>query len=345
MRSEPDDQTTLAGEVAIKLLGGFGASRGGRAIAPSVWRLRKGREVVKILSLAPGHRLHREQLLEALWPELDPAAGANNLHQVVHVARRALGADAIELRDELLTLHASVDVDDFEQAARHARRSGSAAARRAALSLYGGELLPENRYDDWASTRREEIEQLRAELEEAGGSAGDQRLSALPAQASSFVGREHELRELLALLRRTRVLTLAGPGGSGKTRLVLELAREAECDYEHGSAFVELGSVGQERTVVPTVAAALDVSALPGRSSLDGVVDFLGSRNLLLILDNCEHVLPATARLVDALLRAAPGVAIVTTSREQLRVSGEVVFRVPSMRRLRPRGPAAGRGA
>jgi predicted ATPase len=331
LQPRPDDQPPSAGDIAIKLLGGFAATRGGEPVAPSVWRLRKGRELVKLLALAPGHRLHREQLMDALWPDLDSAAAANNLHQVVHIARRALGADAIELHEELLTLCASVDVDDFERAAEQARRAGSAAAYRAAMSLYGGELLPENRYEDWAGMRREELEQLRVELEAEVGVSDGGHVSGLPPQASSFVGRSHELRELLALVKRTRLLTLAGAGGAGKTRLALELAREAEAAYAQGTAFVELASVGDGRLVAPTVAAALDIGALPGRSSLEGIADLVGSRTLLLVLDNAEHVLLATAELADALLRAAPNLTIVATSREPLRVAGEVVFRVPSM--------------
>ena len=142
LQPKPDDHLHQAGDVAIKLLGGFAATRGGEPVDPSAWRLRKGRELVKLLALAPGHRLHREQLMDALWPDLDPAAAANNLHQVVHVARRALGAEAIELRDELLTLRASVDVDDFERAAERARRGriggglprGAVALRRGAAA-------------------------------------------------------------------------------------------------------------------------------------------------------------------------------------------------------------------
>ncbi len=192
-----EDRPQTLGGVAIKLLGGFVATCDGEPVAGSRWRLRKARELVKLLALAPRHRVHREQLMEALWPELDPAAGANNLHQVVHVARRALGADAVVLSEELLTLSASVDVDEFERAAREARRAGSPGAYRAAMSLYAGELLPENRYDDWAITRREELEQLHDELlDESSELERDERVSALPAQASSFVGREHELREL-----------------------------------------------------------------------------------------------------------------------------------------------------
>jgi hypothetical protein len=114
---KPDAHRQHAGELAIQLLGGFAATRAGEPVAVSVWRLRKGRELVKLLALAPGHRLHREQLMDALWPELDAAAAANNLNQVVHAARRALGGEAIGLRDELLSLSATVDVEDFERAA------------------------------------------------------------------------------------------------------------------------------------------------------------------------------------------------------------------------------------
>ena len=331
LQPKADEHSQSGLGVEIKLLGGFVAVRDGEALDASVWRLRKGRELVKLLALASAHRLHREQLMDALWPELDSAAAANNLHQVVHVARRALGVDAVELRDELLTLRAGVDVDDFERAAEQARHAGSAGAYRAALSLYGGELLPENRYDDWADARREELEELRVELEAELETSDAEPLSGLPAQTSSFVGRAHELSELLALLARTRLLTLAGAGGAGKTRLALELAREAESAYEHGGAFVELAAVSDGRLVAGAVAAALDVGALPGRSTLEGVADFLAPRTLLLVLDNCEHVLLAAAQLADELLRAAPNLTILATSREPLRVAGEVVFRVPSM--------------
>jgi predicted ATPase len=341
LQLKSDDHRRSAGDVAITLLGGFAARRGEELVDPAVWRLRKGRELVKLLALSPGHRLHREQLMDTLWPELDPAAAANNLHQVVHVARRALGTDAVELREELLTLCASVDVDDFEAAGREARRAGSAGAYRAALSLYAGELLPENRYDDWAASRRGQLEALREQLESEIDACDDTRVSTLPPQASSFVGRAHELTELLTLLGRTRLLTLAGAGGAGKTRLALELAHAAEPAYPHGCAFVELAAVGDGRLVASTAATTLDVGSLPGRSSLAGIVDFLESRSLLLMLDNCEHVLVAAAELADEVLRAAPNVTILTTSREPLRMAGEVVFRVPSMTLPDPEHPLA----
>src|SRR6476659_9990886 len=105
------------GDVSVRLLGGFAAEVDGVGVPPGAWRLKKARELVKLLALAPGHRLHREQAMDVLWQGRDPAAAANNLHQAVHVARRALDAAAIELRDEVLTLHAEIDVDAFELAA------------------------------------------------------------------------------------------------------------------------------------------------------------------------------------------------------------------------------------
>jgi predicted ATPase len=318
--------------VAIRLLGGFGAAVDGTPVAHDAWRLRKARELVKLLALARGHRLHREQAMDVLWPDRGPAAASNNLYQAVHAARRVLGADSIQVRDELLSLVADVDVDGFEEAAAGARRAGTAAALQSALSLYAGELLPENRYDDWASVRRDELAGLRTALEdELAGVGPAEPLRTLPAATSSFVGRDRELADLATLLGRTRLLTLVGTGGAGKTRLALEVARRAVHAVEDGVALVELAAVSDPRYVEDAVAAALDVRALPGRPLVDAVVDFLAPRAVLVVLDNCEHVLAASAAVVATLLRAAPRVTVLATSREQLRVSGEIVFRVPSL--------------
>src|SRR6478736_8406968 len=99
----------------VTLLGGFAAEVDGAPVPDSAWRLRKAKELVKLLALADGHHLHREQAMDALWPDRDLAAAANNLNQAVHAARRALGADSITLADGLLRLEAEVDVELFER--------------------------------------------------------------------------------------------------------------------------------------------------------------------------------------------------------------------------------------
>jgi predicted ATPase len=319
--------------VGVSLLGGFGAMVDGVPVPESAWRLKKARELVKLLALAPGHRLHREQVMDVLWRDREPAAAANNLHQAVYVARRALDQRAIVVGEELLSLAAEVDVDRLELAAAEARHAGTPAAFRAALTLYRGELLPENRYDDWSEERRAELAELAAGLADGAalGSADGAVLPPLPVDPSSFVGRNRELAELEALLRRTRLLTLAGTGGVGKTRLALELAVAKESSYPGGVALAELAAFDDARLVPEAVAAALDVRAMPGQTLTDAVVDFLAPRSALLVVDNCEHLLAATAGLADTLLRFAPRLTILATSREPLRVPGEVVFRVPSL--------------
>ena len=317
----------------VTLLGGFAAEAGGSPVLDSAWRLRKARELVKLLALAEGHHLHREQAMDALWPDRDPGSAANNLNQAVHAARRALGADAITLVDGLLRLEADVDVEAFEDAAGDAKRQGTGQAYRRALALYGGELLPENRYDDWASLERERLAAIHAELEQMLAELGGARPARrpLPVETSTFVGREHELVELSAVLARTRLLTLTGAGGVGKTRLALELARERGNTYGDGVLFVELDALDDGSLVPGALANALDLRALRGGAVVDALLAELEPLALLLVLDNCEHLIGAAATLVDALLRGAPRITVLATSREPLRVPGEVVFRVPSL--------------
>src|SRR4051812_12563287 len=206
--------------VTITLLGGFGATVDGEPVPDKAWRLRKARDLVKLLALAPGRRLHREQVMDALWRERNPGAAANNLYQAVHAARRAIGAETIVVREEVLSLVAETDVDEFERAAAEARRHATPAGYRAALAVYTGELLPENRYEDWAANGRDVLAQLHAELsQEVDALGAADALHSLPADASSFVGRGHELGELSSLLAGTRLLTLAGTGGGGETPL------------------------------------------------------------------------------------------------------------------------------
>ena len=421
------------GALRVWMLGGFRVSVGDRRIRENEWRLRKAASLVKLLSLAPGHHLHREQVMDRLWPDLSPKAAANNLHRALHVARRALEADPaasscyLRLRDEELALCPSgrlrVDVEAFEEAAATARRVREPAAYRAAVDLYAGDLLPGDRYEEWAERRREELRRLhqallvemawlyeqRGEYEPAiealrravaedpadeGTHADLMRLFAirgrhreavlqyeqltnalsrelgtepgaasrllyeeiragkflvapppsegreepvepapnnLPASLTSFVGREREMLEVKRMLPMTRLLTLTGAGGSGKTRLALEVARDILGVYPDGVWLVELAGLPDPVLVPSAVAQALGVRERPDLPLTATLVDFLGSKRMLLVLDNCEHLIDACARLVDTLLSSCKHLRVLATSREALGVAGETNWLVPSL--------------
>jgi non-specific serine/threonine protein kinase len=153
----------------------------------------------------------------------------------------------------------------------------------------------------------------------------------LPAALTSFVGREQELIEVSAPLSTARLLTLTGVGGCGKTRLALEVARDAVPRYVDGVWLVELGPVPDPMLVPGRVAGVLGVNESPDEPVTTSLIAALASRNMLLVLDNCEHLLQACAVLVDALLRSCPDLHILATSREPLGIAGEVAWRVPSL--------------
>jgi predicted ATPase/DNA-binding SARP family transcriptional activator/DNA-binding CsgD family transcriptional regulator len=417
--------------VRIWLLGGFKVSIGSRLIEKSAWRLRKASALVKLLALAPDHRLHREQVMDLLWPDLGKKAASNNLRQTLHAARGFLdpraGARYLASEDEALVLFPGgslwVDLEVFEETALTARRSGDPAAYRAAIDLYAGDLLPEDRYEEWTEGRRENLRQLylallielaglyeerdeyeaaievlrnatateptleeahaalmrlhalsgrperalaqyerlrNALIEELGtqpGAAtrrlrdeiaagrlppalptGPSRMEPsvagrhnLPTPRTSFVGREREIVEVKRMLSMTRLLTLTGAGGSGKTRLALEVARDLISVYPDGVWLVELAPLSEGELVAQEVAGAMEVPERPGAPLTDTLVDALGDRGLLLVLDNCEHLVEAAAQLGDTLLDSCPRLRVLATSRESLGIQGEVLWQVPPL--------------
>lgn len=153
----------------------------------------------------------------------------------------------------------------------------------------------------------------------------------LPLQLSSFIGREREIAEIKRLLSTTRLLTLTGPGGAGKTRLALQVAAEILEDFKDGVWLVELASLSDPALVPQTVASALRIREQPGRAILAALTDFLLPKQLLLVLDNSEHLIEACAQLANALLRACPSLRILATSRERLAVPGETIWQVPPL--------------
>ena len=165
----------------------------------------------------------------------------------------------------------------------------------------------------------------------------------LPVQLTSFVGREHEMAEIKSQLAATRLLTLLGPGGAGKTRLALQVAAECLDILPDGVWLAELAPITDPALVPQTVASTLGLRE-PGRPALESLVDFLRPRSLMLVLDNCEHLLTASAELCDHLLRHSRGVRILATSREALGVSGEHSYHIPPLALPEPDHPASPEG-
>ncbi|HST43401.1 MAG TPA: hypothetical protein VLK58_28000, partial [Conexibacter sp.] len=153
----------------------------------------------------------------------------------------------------------------------------------------------------------------------------------LPEQLTSFVGRSGELRDIGEALAQTRLLTLTGAGGCGKTRLAAQAAADALERFPGGVWWVELAPLADPDAVGPTLGEALGVKPLPGQSSLEASVAHLAGAQALVVLDNCEHLLDACAASADALLRGCPGVSVLATSRAPLAVDGETHWRVPSL--------------
>jgi predicted ATPase/DNA-binding SARP family transcriptional activator len=420
----------------VRLLGGFGVAVNGREVEAAVWRQKRAAALVKLLALEPTHRLHRDQLIDALWPELDPAAAANNLRVALHHARRGLlaagaapgtfldrDADVISLGPSHLV---QVDVDAFTAAMEWAWRSSDPAAVETALDRYAGDLLPVDLYDDWAEAprtalrasyltllrrlaqlreqrgehdqaiaalqrllavepvdeeahaalirlfarsgrRRQAIDQcdllvtlLERELgvdpqpatRELIASIREERFPAtappvesapptgradapattglprgLPAPVEDLIGREREAAELRQLLATRRLVTLTGPGGVGKTRLALAAARAAAAAFPDGVAFADLAPLEVAGLVLPTIARALGVQEVGGKSLLDRIAEQIGEGRVLMVVDNMEHVATA-APIVSELLAACPRLAALVTSRSRLRLLGEQEYPV-----------------
>ena len=155
--------------------------------------------------------------------------------------------------------------------------------------------------------------------------------NSLPTQTTTFIGRQRELAKAADLLKTTRLLTLTGPGGSGKTRLALHLAADVLDRYPDGVWLVELAPVTDPAAVGTAVAAAVHIGEQPGRPLVETISAALRKRRLLLLLDNCEHLIAACADLADGLLRSCPLLTILATSREGLNVPGEALMPVPAL--------------
>jgi non-specific serine/threonine protein kinase len=160
--------------------------------------------------------------------------------------------------------------------------------------------------------------------------SGDRRHN-LPVPLTKFIGRDQEIAELLRLVGSTRLLTLTGAGGCGKTRLALELAANVLDRFPDGVWVVDLAAISNPSLVAQTVASTLDVREGANRPLREMILEYVSTRQILLILDNCEHLIAACAEFAEALLRAALRLCILATSREGLGINGETIWQVPSL--------------
>jgi predicted ATPase/class 3 adenylate cyclase len=163
----------------------------------------------------------------------------------------------------------------------------------------------------------------------------------LPVQPTSFIGRDRELAEVRALIESAPLVTVTGAGGSGKTRLSVQVAAELLDGSGDGVWLVELATVTDEDAVVPAIASALGIARRRGRSLVETLLDALAPQNVLILLDNCEHLIDACAKIADAILRNCPRAHLLATSREPLGIAGEAIYRVPSLSLPRPQQDVA----
>ena len=404
--------------VHVRLLGRFEVEVDGHPVPADRWSRRSAAQLVKRLALQPGHRLLRDQAIDALWPEVPLDKGLPRLHVAAHRARTAMDAhDGVVLAGGVVSLfpeaELTLDVAEFERAVDAARASGDVRLAEDAVAMYEGALLPDDLYEPWTEEPRERLrlhyremlrmagryedlvaddpldedaqlamvrdlvrrgrrqdalraldrmaelferelgvevseaaETLRAEAEAlpvgevsedasyvAATSPGR---AALPAARTRLVGREQDLAEVDALLQTHRVVTISGPGGAGKSTLALAHARRVEAEAGEGDGVdVVLAELAAARDAADATRTVAEAAGVQGAGAVDAarLAATLGPRRMLLLLDNCEHLLDPSADLVDALLDAGTGIRVLVTSREPLRVDGEVVHRLGSLGR------------
>jgi predicted ATPase/DNA-binding SARP family transcriptional activator len=379
----------------LRLLGQFEVWQDGVRLE-SAWPRRHARDVLQLLALQPQMRLHKEQVIEAIWPDED---AEKRLYYVLHALRKVLEPTLsqpsksryVSYQDGFVELHdAWVDVKAFEE---KLAQEVSAKHLEEALKLYRGNLLSDNLYTPWLDAERERLKQRyvaalgqvlelyqndtektprllerlvaaepseihyrkliafyaqRGNLHEATryyqrcleflkdldlepeaetetlleSLRQQQQPLPLPVAVSSFpllgtpiLGRDRELREVGRLLSRgTRLVTLTGPAGVGKTRLALELAGSLQAQFSHGVVTLSLAALQAPELLKPALRQGLGASGDVGQ--------YLKEKNLLLVLDNCEHLLEAMP-YIATLLEAAPLVSVLATSRTPLHLRGE----------------------
>ena len=417
----------------VKLFGRFEAWRGDVPIPSHAWPQRKTHLLFKFLLSERGRFFTQDQLVDALFSDLDPEKAARSLRGRISELRKVLEPDLPRGTDSQFLMHAglkgycfskdtpcSIDTELFEKELALAQRAEEAGrwsealrGYEQAIAIYQGDYLAEDLYEEWTTAPRERWRELYLKalarlaecyarlrqfsralgccqrvLDQAPWHEGIHRQKMLyhyhagehtqalqtyqtctealkthltvqpspetkklyeqilkhevpalpqvfpnnlPRPLTSFIGREREVAEVKSLLATVRLLTLTGVGGCGKTRLALRVAADLLKEYPDGVWWVEWAVLADPVLVPHAVAEALSVKEEPGQALMKSLSDFLRRKNLLLVLDNCEHLLDASAQLTHELLQASPELSILVTSRESLGLAGETVWPVPPL--------------
>lgn len=249
-------------------------------------------DVLAVLAEARGERVSKDEIMNRVWPGV--LVTDNNLQVQIAVLRRALGPDRNMI--ETTSGRGYRLVGAFSTDADAAIGAGSAAQPAAAVPP-----------------------------------ASPSAVTNLPSPVSSLIGRDRTLADISGLVLKRRILTLIGAGGIGKTRLGIEAARQCLPDFPDGVWLVELAPLSHESHVFDAVAAALGLAFGGGIASPELIARALRQRRMLVVLDNCEHLLGAAADIAEAMARADPAMRVLATSREPLRVEGEWLYRVPPL--------------
>lgn len=311
----------------VRLLGPVDLAFAGTPIPVAAARQRA---VLALLALNAGRVVSTEFLIARVWGDPAPAAARSTLKSVIARLRRSLreaGGDDVAIVGDTLGYRleisrGGVDVHRFEalvaEAAADPDPAAAAELLQGALGLWRGAALADVLDVDAAR--------------DAAAALEERRLGAVEdlAEAEGFVGREEDKAAVADLLARHRLVTVTGTGGVGKTRLALELARGGWTGCPDEICFVDLAAIDDDELIVPQISAALGIAGPPtsGAGPIEELVGAVGSRRLLIVLDNCEHLMAGAAQVVTTVLRRSPTLAVLTTSREPLGVDGEVVWRL-----------------
>ena len=258
---------------------------------------------------------HRDRLINLLVESSDAAATDGN--RLVAIARARAAAELNPLSESCARLLM--------------RRYDEAADRSVALEVYT-RIVDRLRHELKIAPSEETwrlAEMIRAR--QHGQKRNTFACPHLPVQLTSFVGRDAEMHEVHRILADDRLVTLTGAGGVGKTRLAVQIAATMAGEFADDVWYVDLAPITDPELVPVAVTRALELPDQPGHSTMDALTRFIGGRQMLVVLDNCEHLLDASAALITALLAAGPGLTLMATSREPIGVAGELTWRVPSL--------------